>query len=99
MNYRHLGELTVSSLGLGCMGLSEFYGASDDSNSINLIHSAIDNGINFLDTADIYGLGHNEKLLSQAIKHQRNKIVIASKCGIVREPNNLDKRVSNLLNL
>jgi aryl-alcohol dehydrogenase-like predicted oxidoreductase len=88
MEQRRLGkELLVPKLGLGCMGMSEFYGAYDDHISTQVIHRAIDLGVTFFDTADMYGVGHNERLLGQAIKPYREGLVIATKFGNVRGPN------------
>ncbi len=85
---RKIGKLSVSSIGLGCMGMSEFYGKTDEKQAIETIHYALDNGVNLLDTADIYGYGDNERLLAKAlIGRPRNQAVIATKCGIVRDPN------------
>jgi aryl-alcohol dehydrogenase-like predicted oxidoreductase len=86
MKQRVLGNsgLSVSIIGLGCMGMSEFYGKSDDVSSIDLIHKAIDHGITFFDTADMYGVGHNEMLLGQALRGKRDQVVIATKFGNVR---------------
>lgn len=77
-------DLKVSRLGLGCMGMSEFYGPGDEAESIRTIHRALDLGINFLDTADIYGLGHNEVLVGKALGDRRDQAVLATKFGNVR---------------
>ncbi len=83
MQQRKLGTqgLVVSAIGLGCMGMSQMYGTPDDAESIVTIHEAIDLGINFLDTAEIYGPYANEKLIGQAIKDRRNEVIIATKFG------------------
>lgn len=91
-------NLPVSAIGLGCMGMSEFYGASDDSQSLLLLDKAFKIGINFFDTADTYGLGHNETLLGQFLashKSNRQKIVIATKFGIVRNKGEYERRLDN----
>jgi aryl-alcohol dehydrogenase-like predicted oxidoreductase len=88
MQTRKLGkELTVSALGLGCMGMSEFYGPGDEAESVATIHRALDLGVNLLDTADIYGIGRNEELVGRALRGRREGVVLATKFGNVRGAN------------
>ena len=88
MRYRRLGKssLVVSALGLGCMGMSQSYGTPDDAESLATINHAIDRGITMLDTADMYGGGTNEELLSQVLGKRRNEVVLATKFGNMRQP-------------
>ncbi|HXX70990.1 MAG TPA: aldo/keto reductase [Candidatus Acidoferrum sp.] len=88
MQYRRLGKssLVVSALGLGCMGMSQSYGTPDDHESLATIHHGIDCGITMLDTADMYGGGSNEELLSQILAKRRNEVVLATKFGNMRNP-------------
>ena len=89
METRRLGinGPVVSAIGLGCMGMSEFYAPFDQDESVATIHRALDLGVNFLDTADMYGIGRNEELVGKAIKGRREKVVLATKFGNVRGPN------------
>ena len=88
MEHRQLGHssLSVPALGLGCMSMSGTYGKHDDVQSIDVVHRAIDLGVNFLDSSDMYGFGHNEELLGRAIRGRRNQVVMATKFGQVRTP-------------
>ncbi len=89
MDHRPLGRtgLSVSAIGLGCMGMSEFYGPSDDAQSLETLEAALAAGITLFDTADMYGSGHNETLLGRFLKGKRDKVVLATKFGNVRGPN------------
>ena len=88
MEYRRLGRssLVVSAMGLGCMGMSDFYAGRDDNESIATLHRAINLGVTLFDTADVYGSGRNEQLVGKAIRGRRNEVIVATKFGNVREP-------------
>jgi len=88
MKTRKLGTFDVSALGLGCMGMSEFYGATDEAESIATIHRALERGVTLLDTADMYGPFTNEVLVGKAIAGKRESVFLATKCGIVRDAEN-----------
>jgi aryl-alcohol dehydrogenase-like predicted oxidoreductase len=79
--------LKVNRIGLGCMGMSEFYGSFDESESINTLHQSIDLGVNFFDTADMYGSGANEKLIGRAFKGRWHEVILATKFAVMRGPN------------
>ncbi|QQE13893.1 aldo/keto reductase [Planctomycetota bacterium] len=88
--------LNVSAIGFGCMGLSEFYGpTSDESHSLSVLEHALSHGINFYDTADMYGSGHNERLLAKFMKNKREQIILATKCAIVRKPGAYTREINN----
>src|ERR1700736_2904366 len=81
-----LDGLEVSAIGLGCMGMSDFYGPADESTNLSVLNAALDIGINFLDTADVYGTGANERLLGKVLKTRRQEVVLATKFGNLRGP-------------
>lgn len=97
MQIKKLGSqgITASVMGLGCMGMSEFYGSRNDEESIQTLHHALDIGVNFWDTADVYGPFTNEELVGKAMKGKRGKVVLATKFGIVRDPANPQSRGFN----
>lgn len=96
MKQRNLGRsgLTVSAIGLGCMGMSEFYGTKDEAEAIATIQRALDFGLTLLDTADMYGRGHNEELVGRAICDRREQVVLATKFGIVRSDDPYERGVN-----
>jgi aryl-alcohol dehydrogenase-like predicted oxidoreductase len=93
MQQRNLGPLTVSALGLGCMGMSAFYGEGDEQESIATIHRAIELGVTFLDTAEMYGPYKNEELLGRALAGRRDEVVLATKFGIRSDPDDPRRRM------
>ena len=97
MQQRTLGKNgpQVSALGLGCMGMSEFYGPRDEAESLATLNHALDRGVNFLDTADMYGSGANEELLALLLATRRKEVFLATKFGFVRDPANPQTRKIN----
>lgn len=95
MPNRKLGNLTVSALGLGCMGMSEFYGATEDRTSLKVLAAARELGVEFFDTADTYGIGHNEELIGRFIAAQGKDFKLATKFGIVRKPGEYARTINN----
>src|SRR3989442_6330424 len=88
MEHRRLGHssLSVPALGLGCMSMSGTYGKGDDAQSIEVVHRALDLGVNLLDSSDMYGFGHNEELLGRAVRGRRDQVVLTTKFGQARTP-------------
>ena len=97
MEHRRIGNsgLHSSALGLGCMGMSEFYGATDEAQSLATLHAAFEAGVTLYDTADAYGFGHNEQLLGRFLQGKRQQVLVASKCGLARQPGSYARRVDN----
>lgn len=85
MKKRRLGDLEVSAIGLGCMSMSEFYGPTDEAESLATLDRALELGVTFLDTADMYGIGANEELLAKALRGRRDRFVVATKFGMIRD--------------
>ena len=96
MEQRRLGNNgpQVSAIGLGCMGMSQAYGVRDDEESMRTVHRALDLGVTFFDTADVYGAGHNEQLLGRALAGRRNDVILATKCGLVPDESGAPVRVN-----
>jgi aryl-alcohol dehydrogenase-like predicted oxidoreductase len=96
MEQRRLGSqgLEVSAVGFGCMGMSEFYGRSDEGKSIEILHHAIEIGVRFWDTADMYGIGANERLVGRALRGRRDDVVLATKFGVIRSEDQSFRGVS-----
>jgi aryl-alcohol dehydrogenase-like predicted oxidoreductase len=94
---RKLGSsgIQVGAIGLGCMGMSDFYGPTDDIESLATLNLALDQGVTFLDTADMYGFGKNEELVGQVVRKRRQDVVLATKFGFVRDPSDPTKRAVN----
>ncbi|WEF33361.1 aldo/keto reductase [Pseudoduganella chitinolytica] len=95
MKTRKLADMEVAALGLGCMGMSEFYGPSDDADSLRTLARAADEGVTLFDTADTYGLGHNEELLGRFLEGRHGQVRIATKFGLVRKPGSYERRIDN----
>lgn len=95
MKTRQVGGMTISAMGLGCMGMSEFYGSTDDAQSLATLEAAFAAGVTLFDTADCYGAGHNEELLGRFLRDKRGQVRVATKFGLVREPGVYARRVDN----
>ncbi|WP_338759029.1 aldo/keto reductase [Massilia sp. METH4] len=95
MKYRTIADMQVSALGLGCMGMSEFYGATDEAQSLRTLEAAFEAGVTLFDTAESYGNGDNERLLGRFLAGKRDRLRIATKFGIVREPGKYERRIDN----